>query len=302
MNREQLASLAILLGGAVWGLYWLPINHINANGVGSYWAIVLVMAVTVAAFAPIALLKREIVREQLSILLLVGVLGGFSYNFYATSFLTTDVIRAVFLFYLLPVWAAIFGRLLLQEPIHFWRAVAIVVGFAGLWLLMGGLTAVPLPQNRGDIYAFVGGIFFGLFATIIRRHNGLGAFGMNTAVFTFGFLIAIAQALIFMPSDLPTTSAVWQSVPTGIALVLLIILPGNVAILWGAKFVSPTTTSIMMMAEVAVATISAALLLGTEMGTVEILGGLIIVLAGFLDVWGERATAQQQATAAEYAP
>ncbi|MEM7117988.1 MAG: EamA family transporter, partial [Chloroflexota bacterium] len=137
---------------------------------------------------------------------------------------------------------------------------------------------------------------------VTQRYVGWGEHGWPIATFVCTVLIAIIQALIFMPADLPATSAVWQSLPTGIALVLLIILPGNVAILWGAKFVSPTTTSIMMMAEVAVATISAALLLGTEMGTVEILGGLIIVFAGFLDVWGERTLEQQQVTTAEYVP
>ena len=49
-SQTGLASFAILFGGAVWGIYWLPLQMIDEAGVTDFWAIILLMLFSAVAF------------------------------------------------------------------------------------------------------------------------------------------------------------------------------------------------------------------------------------------------------------
>jgi drug/metabolite transporter (DMT)-like permease len=56
--------------------------------------------------------------------------------------------------------------------------------------------------------------------------------------------------------------------------------------LWGARLVPATRAALLTMSELLVATVSAALLIGTTLTSVQFIGGLIIIAAVLVDVLG----------------
>ena len=56
--------------------------------------------------------------------------------------------------------------------------------------------------------------------------------------------------------------------------------------LWGARLVPATRAALLTMTELVVATISAWALIGTSMTLLSVLGGLVIVTAVLIDIYG----------------
>ncbi|MGB5212491.1 MAG: EamA family transporter, partial [Anderseniella sp.] len=62
--------------------------------------------------------------------------------------------------------------------------------------------------------------------------------------------------------------------------------PSMIGQLWGARLVPATRAALLTMTEIVVATISAWALIGTSMTTLSVIGGMIIVAAVLIDIYG----------------
>jgi drug/metabolite transporter (DMT)-like permease len=279
-------ALAVFGSSAIWGLFWVPLQYFAAHGVTGLWSTLVIMGLPVPVIVPLAWWRGEFRREQARSLVLVGIGGGVSLALYAAAIVHTDVIRAIFLFYLMPIWTALYGLLALGEPVRPLRALAIALGLGGLWLLLGGATGWPLPQNRGDLYGLAAGIIFGVTIAWIRRLPAVGVCANNAALYVIGFAFAIALTLV-SPGELarmPDADSVVMILPVALVVCWLLALPSNLALYWAAKFLSPVTTGMLMMSEVVVGAASAAVLIGTEMSPFEIAGSLVILVAVVADL------------------
>ena len=107
---------------------------------------------------------------------------------YATSFLYTEVIRTILLFYLTPIWGFLLARVVLGEIITPIRWLSMALGLAGLLVICGIDAGLPLPQNSGDWMALSAGVLWagGSLLLLTDRHNqaidyGLAFFFWSTA-------------------------------------------------------------------------------------------------------------------------
>ena len=75
-----------------------------------------------------------------------------------------------------------------------------------------------------------------------------------------------------------------------LAVCLLAVIPSGFAIVWAARRLSPGRVGILMMSEVVVAVISAALLADEHIGIGEWAGAFLIMGAGILEVTSPRST------------
>ena len=112
----------------------------------------------------------EVLKKKIQVELPVtGFLVGGGFICYALSFLLTDVIRALILFYMTPIWTTIFEILFLKKKPGWQRAVTLTLALVGLWIVFSKNTILPLPENAGDWIALVGGAMFA--GGMIRFHN-----------------------------------------------------------------------------------------------------------------------------------
>jgi drug/metabolite transporter (DMT)-like permease len=109
-TMDMRASLAIAGGAAMWGLFWIPLRYVADAGLGPMWAAALTLCGGLPfAFMAMLLFARKD-RKHWPWMVVFGLGMGLSATLYFVSVIMTDVVRAIFLFYMLPIWTTLFDR------------------------------------------------------------------------------------------------------------------------------------------------------------------------------------------------
>ncbi len=280
-----LPSVGVVLSGGLWGLFWIPLRAIDDAGVEGGWGSLAFFALCVAGLLPIALLRWRKLRRGGLEPMLAGFATGGAFALYALSLLHTDVVRAILLFYLTPVWSTVLARILLGEPISGLRLAALGAGLVGLIVILGVEGSMPLPRNAGDWMALVSGISWAYGSLRVYDRPDAPVFESGFAFFACGLLVALM--LIGLPlegnSNFPRPGAVlsvlWLVVPVALGFGVTVFV-----ILWGATLLSPVRIGLLLMGEVVVGVASAAVLADEPFGWRELAGTVLIVTAAILEV------------------
>ena len=300
-KTDRRGALAVALGSAVWGLFWLPLRSLDEHGVNGLWAIALIMG---AAALPALILvwqQRESVEFRSATPWLVGFALGTSSVLYFIGLLYSDVVRVIFLFYLLPVWTTFAARIIYGEPIKRQKFFVIAVALSGLWFLLGGGSELPLPKNIGDWCGIGSGLFWGVSLALLRNRETSGAFASTAAALCAACLVTAGLAIAFnlvaivgqggmLPDSMtlayltPEPRVVLTAIPLALLFGCIVMLPSMLGQIWGARRIPAPTAALLTMTEIIVATLSAYFLIGTELGTLAFIGGALIVLAVVIDL------------------
>ena len=291
-KTDRPGAWAVTLGSAIWGLFWIPLRFLEEAGIPGLWAVALVLA---AAFIPSLL--ATIWRQELSELTTVnGWVVGFALSLstvlYFTAILYTDVIRAIFLFYLLPLWTTISARLLYGEPIRRAQIAIISAALLGVWLLLGGGFSFPIPNNVGDWCAIASGFCWGFSLSLLRSREDTAPFASTSATMLCGALLAsvaaltiqywLANSLSQAPNSEPISLI--QTLPVAVLFGAAFVFPSMLAQIWGARRIPAPTAALLTMTEILVATGTAGFLIGTELPPISLFGGVIIITAVCIDL------------------
>jgi len=290
MGRTLGGAVATFIGAAVWGLIWLPVHHFEQLGVSGLWAIVLFQPTAAFAALFVLLLKRETADLSSVDNWLVGASMGISTMLYFSGILISDVVRVIFLFYTLPVWAIFWNALLYRQAPIVRHYVVIGLAIAGLWLLLsGGNSWVPRPENIGDWCGLFAGATWGLGLTLLQHRRKTAPNAISFISFCVAFLIALVTLII--TRDMPFNATDLASLKAGIPLALLVGIgmqfPVMYAMVWGGQRLTAPTASLLTMSEILAATISASLILGNSLNAASWCGGIIIVTAAVIDIVGD---------------
>ena len=272
----------IAISGALWGLYWVPVRHLEDRGVGVVWMTLGVFLVALAMFVPV-LVRHPPARAVFTPRMLVtGLLTGGSFVLYSVSIVLTEVVTTILLFYLSPVWATVLGRLLLGERLTVSRLAALVLGLGGLWVVLGGESGLPLPRNLGDWCALAAGITWALGTLRVHQDAAVSPIAHTAALFVGGTVaIAILSLLPALEAPVPAVTAPAAAIVLAVA-VLSVLSAGG--ILWGARLISPGRAGLLLMMEVITGLASAALLAGEPFGVVQVVGSTLIMAAALAEV------------------
>lgn len=295
-NQPLFAKAAIAGGAGIWGLFWIPLRYLDSLGIKDFAAIGLISFFSCIAATVIAIAFRDFKAADIRNNLIVGVGFGLSMVLYFAGVLISDVIRVIFLFYLLPVWTTIFAKLIYGEPIGLLRTAAIGLALFGLSLLLNEGTGFPFPQNAGDFCGLSAGIIWGLCLVFIRGKRTVGAFANTVAIFAFALLFSTALALIswFFDIQLSGTGTASVNTLTGAGYLnailfafvfgVFVLWPAMIGQIWGARLVPAPTTALLTMTEILFASASATIMIGTSLSAVSLIGGGIIILAVLIDL------------------
>jgi drug/metabolite transporter (DMT)-like permease len=165
------------------------------------------------------------------------------------------------------------------------RLVAIAVGLAGLFIMLGGDGGVPVPGNLGEWMAFIGGFIWALATAGMRLKSDVPPL---PAAFLFA-LGATITSFLFAPFLEPLPVIALSDLPLLLAQVLL---TGGLwwgasiaALMWATLRLDPARVGILLMTEVIFGAVSAAILAGESLSTSEMIGGTLVILCGLLEVW-----------------
>lgn len=280
------ASAAVLISAVAWGLYWIPLRGIEGVGLAGPQVALLLNAPAALAVVLWATLTWRQQRGHLVDAGLIGLFGGVGLALWSLALIETTVIRATLLFYLMPVWGTALGMLWLGEQAGWARFAAIASGLAGLGLLiLGAPQGNAMAFNPGDLMALGAGWGWAIAAALVKRRGSVPVAGMLAAQFVCLVLTVLGVGALLGAHDWPEAAQLRAVLPLSLAVALLGVVPATAAILWASKFLYPGRVGLLLMGEVAVAVVSASLLLPEERLSALQWGAVALILgAGVLEL------------------
>ena len=284
-RKDLLPSLGIAFSSALWGLFWIPVRAIEEAGISVQWTGPVLFACVTLIFLPVALMRWRVLRSAGPGLILTGLLPGTAFAFYAVSFNMTDVVHALLLFYVSPIWSTLLGLVLLGERLNLNRVAALIMGLGGLAVVLGDGVSFPWPRQMGDWFALASGLCWS-FASVRLFQGGSTFIFEKTFAFIAGAFV-VGAALALLPLGIENALPDMASLKQGwawIAGVALFLLPATWLTIWPTTVLSPARIGILFMTEAIVGIGSAAWLTNEPFGLREMIGTALIMSAALVEV------------------
>jgi drug/metabolite transporter (DMT)-like permease len=275
-----LALTVLFVSSCFWGLTWWPLKQIAALGLSGLPLILVAYGGVGLLLTPVLWATRAAWRPHWRKLLLVFACGGVANLAFPYSMIHGEVIRSMALFYLLPVWGVLGGRLFLGERIGRWRLLAVTLALSGALLLLGGPALLAAPPSFIDLIAILSGFAFAMTNLSFRATPELPVPSKLAALFLACFLFAGGFVLLDgvpFPAVAPATLG-WALL-FGVGMILVI----TSATQWAVTHMEAGKSSIVMVMELVSAVISAAFIAGDTMSPLEMAGGALILSATVLE-------------------
>ncbi|WP_428511845.1 DMT family transporter [Roseovarius sp.] len=279
------AVLTGLFAGLCWGIFWLPLRMIEQAGLDAPWAMVVFLTLPALLSLPAVWVLRADYAQGLRPLL-GGVLAGVAFALYAAGLLYTDVVRAVLLFYMTPIWGFLLGWVFLGDRMTWFRWLSIFVGLVGLVVIFADDTGLPLPRNAGDWFGLISGMFWAVGCTLILTERRVRILTHAVNFLLVGAVVALlvagiatVQGIATVPKWPEVAGLLWWFVPVAVIL----ILPSSFATIYAPSRLNPGLVGLLFMTEVAVATVTAAIWAGERFGLREAVGLPLILSAGLIE-------------------
>jgi len=292
--HDRIAMVAVVVIGAFWGLYWLPLRELDAVATAGPWATLAAVAIACIALAPFAWLGRGRLAAANRRSLFSVALGGASFVVYSNALLQGHVATVILLFYLTPIWSTLIAAFWLRWPVSRARHGAIGLGLTGMALVLGADGGLPLPSGMGDWLGLLSGLMWSFASTGIRVHTRTAPAETNF-VFCLGGLLTALVLLVPLAGARPPAiaPAAW---PEAAGWALLLGLAwwalSLAAFMWASKRLEPARVGILLMTEVIVGALSAAWLTSEPFGPWMALGAVMVVAAGIVETLPPRRAAR----------
>ena len=286
---DLLPSLGIACGAALWGLFWIPIRGIESAGIPAYWTSTIVFAAGTLLLLPVALPRLLRSAAHARHILPPAMLAGLAFSLWTVSLNLTEVVRAMLLFYITPLWSTLLGIVVLRERITLNRVVALLLAFAGLYVVLAVDSGWPLPRNTGDWFALLSGVCWSV-ASVKLFQDGARLVVDKVALFLLCSLLISLMLTLWQHGDLAGLPEIAELRAAGhwVLLVAVLILPVTFLTIWPATLLSPARVGVLLMMELIVGVSTAAWLLDEPFGAREIAGTLLILAAGGVEVMREQ--------------
>lgn len=280
MSKQTLASLTLIGATALWGIYWVPVLWLESRGISGMIAVAM-LNIAPAFLLLVLAFRSQATRPEVVQALMVGAIAGLGFGLYSAGIVYGSVVRATLLFYMTPIWSTLIGILVLSERVGPKRWIAIAVGLSGVALLVSAGPQATL--NIGDGFALLSGLMWAIAAVGIKKSPELPLTGLTGAQFASTTVLALVLAFLF-GAELPKAKELFDALPTATLIGLGVMTPSIVAIFWAQKHVFPGRAGLLMMSEVLVAVITAAIFLPEErLGLVQWIGAAMIVGTFFIE-------------------
>ncbi|MBD2100809.1 DMT family transporter [Leptolyngbya sp. FACHB-261] len=285
--QVRLGLRLIVLATTLWGTVGVVVQAIYQLSAANPLSVAffrLALAVPVLALVCWLVLGRsmfQIARRHLMLMLLIGIMMALSQSCYFAAIAQIGVAAATLItLCTAPVWVALLASALLHERLS--RGVLLTAGLAviGTALLVGiepqAVTAQANPA-LGVLLALGSGLTYAL---VVLTSRALAGRYHPLQSLTVSIGVGAATLLLF---TLATTGLVIQYSPLGWTLLLYLgLVPTALAYLLyfsGICHTTATVASIAALLEPLTATLLASWLLGEQLGSLGLLGSVLLLSA-----------------------
>ncbi len=284
----RFAALSLIISAAAWGLSWLPLKYFASLGLDGH-------AIALTAYAMVALVSLPVIlreypqwRQEARLLGLIALSFGLANVALSWALMAGSVVRTMLLFFLLPAWGVIGGKLLLRERLGPRRLLAAALCLFGVFIIVGGTDAFATPLSFADVTALVAGLALALGGIANRAATSLPIASRTLVAFVGSTGVALL-ALPFHPVELPPLSALHWGWLALFAFVWL--LGATLLTTYGVMHVDASRAGVLQVVELVVAAVSAVLIGGEALGLKEWLGAALILSASMLEALSQSGAA-----------
>ena len=272
--------LSLLLAATLWGVIWYPLRVLEQHGLNGLWTSVVSYGSALLALGIYALRQQLNWRTEKRHLLLMALAAGWCNVAFVMAVIDGAVLRVLLLFYLSPVWSVLLARGLLGERAS--RAALAVVGLAllgALVMLWDDALGLPWPRARADWLALSSGLTFALSNVYVRRMREVSLVAKTLASWLGVIAVALVWLMLSGPS-VPVVSAL--TVLGAVTLGLFGIVIMSLAVQYGVTHMPVHRSAVILLFELVAGAVSSQMLTQEVIGTRELIGGLLIVIAAYI--------------------
>ena len=291
----MMPTWVLLFSASMWGLSSLPLKAFAEYGLSG--PLLAGVAFGFAGVLGLPLLLREYAqwRRSLAMLVLLALVGGWGNTAYVTALVQGEVVRVMLLFYLLPAWSVLGGRVFLGERISLRRGSAVALAMSGAFLVVGGFAAFDAPLSLADVMAVTAGLAFAGNNIIARQAQEIPTASKTVVVFLGSTLLAIPLALWVSGGD---AAAGLVDVTPEVLGWLAAYSVGWLALVtatwqWSVSRMEAGRAGVLSISELVVALLVATLVGGENMTLLECVGAMVIALAAILEATDSGAASPQ---------
>lgn len=279
-QKSPLAPLVLFISSIGWGLTWLPLKALGEMGIGGMPLIFIAFMSGTLLLAPWFYRQYPLWKKSIGLILMIALAGGIANAAFQTAIYYGEVKRVIILFYMLPVWSVIGGRIFLQEKIDAIRIMTIALCIAGAFTLLDIWHTSWQSLTWIDALALTSGMALAATNILFRYTQDIPASSKVFSMFAGGSVL-IGLGLVMFPTTttLPEINVLAMAVIYG-AFWLTLITFGTQ---WGVTRMEAGRSAVIIATELVVAVVSSALILGVALLSYEIIGGVMVFCAALLE-------------------
>lgn len=278
----NLPVFVLLVGSVLWGLTWIPLKFFNQQGIDGIPLSLMSYGIVGLILLPITIKQYPLWRNSKHYIALVFLLGGIANLTFAVAMVYGDVIRVMVLFYLLPAWGVLGGKIFLNETIDRTRWIAVLMALTGAFLVLGGFHLFESPPSWVDLIALISGFALSMNNIAFRASAHLPVMS-KVAMQFLGTLALAALLMIFQVQTFPTITN--ENLLLVIAFGLIWLLAATMATQWAVTKLEVSRASILIILELVTAVLSAMWIGNEHLNMLETFGGLLIIIAALLEAF-----------------
>ena len=278
-NARLLGILSISSAAVIWGLNGVIVNMISLDAFTiAFFRVFLASLILLPFMAIFKMYDLTRIKSCWKPLILNGLLLSLGWAFLFASMKLIPIAEAVLLNYLGPVFTAILSPIILKERIGRASVAALLMSILGIYLisheeLLNGASGDIL----GIIYGLLAGLSYAGFIIVSKRLREEQS-SLTTAFYSYVFA-AVFLAAMSRPMAPSLSTMEW--------MLLLILSSVNTCsavtlYLYGLAMVEAHKAVVLTYLEPLSAAIMGAIFLGQLLGPIDILGGALIVVSGYI--------------------
>lgn len=280
MKEARFAVLSLLLSSVIWGLCWWPLKYFSAIGLDGHAIALTAYALVAAVSLPWIWRERHAWRSEWYWLLLIGFCFGLANFLFSWSLMVGSVVRCMLLFFLLPAWGALGGKIFLKEKLGARRQLAVALCLMGVFTIVGGVEVFNEPLSFADVAAFIAGLAYAAAGITNRKARKIPMSCRAMSSFVGGTAVALVALTVHVP-EFPVLSATDWFLLSLFAFFWL--LGSTLLTSYGVTHVPASRAAVLQVVELLVAVVSAVLIGGELLSPGEYAGGAMIVAATLIE-------------------
>jgi drug/metabolite transporter (DMT)-like permease len=285
ISKEWRGLLFVVLAATLWGVSGSVTKHVFNQQVSPFdLTSIRLFFSFVFLFLYLAATNRPLLRislPEIPYFLVFGLFGVAILQFtYLFTISQTNVATAVFLEYLAPVLAALYGMVFLRERPHYFKLIALILAVCGGVFIVNGNPGGGLTVNMAGL---IGGLasaaafaFYSIYSKKgLARHN-------SWTVLTYGTAAGFLWWSFYLP---PWQAMAGHSLTNWLFFMYIVvfatILPYGFFIM-GLKYLDPVKAGIISTLEPVIAAVVAWIFLHEALFPLQVLGGGLVCAAVIL--------------------